>query len=71
MPLELINTMLLIGINKSKTTQMNSKIKNWTSSKGAILSTWTMPLTPPPPLWTDMDNLETPPPPLLVHVVYE
>ena len=26
-------------------------------------STWTIPLTPPPPLWTDMDNLETPPPP--------
>ena len=28
-------------------------------------------LDPPSPLWTDMDNLETPPPPLPVHVVYE
>ena len=30
-----------------------------------------MSLTPPPPLWTDMDNWETPSLPLPVHVVYE
>ena len=28
-------------------------------------------LDPPPPLWTDMDNWETPSLPLPVHVVYE
>ena len=28
-------------------------------------------LDPPPPLWADMDNWETPLPPLRVHVVYE
>ena len=32
---------------------------------------WTMSLTPPPPLWTDMDNWETPSLPLPVHGVYE
>ena len=40
-------------------------------SKGDIFVHVDHVIDPPPPLWTDMDNLETPPPPLPVHMVYE